>query len=515
MQAAPLRALIALVLALLTLVSSGCRALPSSGGMRADVRGEAPGLLQTSRLQEVAPPGAVIALNQRLAEHQPRVEIVSPADDALLPEGPWTLQLRVSDWPLSETDGLGIGPHLVVQLDQQPALRLSSAEAAASVAMPALQAGSHRLTVYAARPWGEAVKAPGALRQIRLHRVSRNTAELPARGSAQLIVASPAEPAQQEPVLLDWLLLDAPLQHLQNDDARWRLRVSVNGDSVLVDRQTPLWLKGFHPGSNAMQLELLDARGEALNPPFNSLVREVVIGAADWPVWRNPSLTPSQLALLAGEPPPPGPTLQASQPAEALPVPAAEAEPRPEAAAPPQSTPEGASAEERKQDAQPPTLPEPDRDPRPHPPTQSLVGPGIPATAADSADRAGQTEEETPDPASSDDTDTSTDTNPVRAGAGSGSAEEPEPQESAPAPSPPAEPAPQPRTEQRQVEANATAEAPDTTIPLSPAATGATSDPAAMKPAIPPARDLVNADGSLMQPKPRGPLAGLREKLGG
>jgi hypothetical protein len=29
------------------------------------------------------------------------------------------------------------------------------------------------------------------------------------------------------------------------------------------------------------------------------------------------------------------------------------------------------------------------------------------------------------------------------------------------------------------------------------------------------ARDQVRADGSLLQPKSRGPLAGLREKLGG
>jgi len=41
-------------------------------------------------------------------------------------------------------------------------------------------------------------------------------------------------------VLIDWLLLDAPLQNLRGDDARWRLRISVNGDSFLVDRQTPL-----------------------------------------------------------------------------------------------------------------------------------------------------------------------------------------------------------------------------------------------------------------------------------
>jgi len=450
MQAAPLRALIALVLALLTLVSSGCRAQPGSAGTGAARGGETPALQHASRLQEVGPPGAVPVLSERLAAHQPRVEIVAPADDALLPEGPWTLQLRVSDWPLSDSEGLGIGPHLVVQLDQQPPLQLSSTEAAAAVAMPPLQPGSHRLTVYAARPWGEAVKSPGALRQIRLHRVGRNSAELPARGSAQLIVASPADAAQQEPVLLDWLLLDAPLQHLQSDDARWRLRVSVNGDSVLVDRQTPLWLKGFQPGSNAVQLELLDARGEALNPPFNSLVREVVISSAARPAWRNPKLSPGQLALLSGEAPPadqaeaaPAAAQQPAQPAapQAEPAPAPQPEPEPE--------PEPESAAEP--GSEPDSEPDPRQAPPPQPPEPEQ------AAAAESAAPA-----------------------------------QPEPDASTAPPSP-------------ETVASSSEE---------PTVTAA-EQPVIARPAPPSARDLVNADGSLVQPKARGPLAGLREKLGG
>ena len=237
--------LIALVLALLLLVSSGCSRLkPATPGGPTD-RPTASSPLSQGRLQEVSPPPATAAVAERLGERNPQVEIVAPADDSLLSDGPWTLQLKVSDWPLADAGSLGLGPHLVVQLDQQDPLRISSAEATASITMPELTPGSHRVTVYAARPWGEAVKSPGAMRQIRLHRVSRNAAELPARGSAQLIVASPDGLQQAEPVLIDWLLLDAPLQHLRDDDARWRLRVSVNGDSFLVDRQTPLWLKGF------------------------------------------------------------------------------------------------------------------------------------------------------------------------------------------------------------------------------------------------------------------------------
>jgi hypothetical protein len=289
--------------------------------------------------------------------------------------------------------------------------------------------------------------------------VSRNLAELPARGSAQLIVASPIEPTQQEPVLLDWLLLDAPLQHLQNDDARWRLRVSVNGDSVLIDRQTPLWLNGFRPGSNAVQLELLDARGEPLNPPFNSLVREVVIGGSSGAPWRRSSLSDSQLALLSGE----IPAIEPATPPAAEPVP--DPEPRAEATAEVAIAPEAAPA----QPAAPEAAPAP---PDPAAPEDEPTGITTDADEADtSAPIAGETMgDQTPE--ASDELHS-------------------EPPET------PARTETQPST------------TPDSTEAVAP------SPPLPPRPPAPSARELVNADGSLVKPRPRGPLAGLREKLGG
>jgi len=259
----------------------------------------------TSPHQEVAPPAAVQQLRQALDARQPRLTILAPADGAFLEDGPWELRLKVEDWPLVDAGPLGLGPHLMLQLDDQlPEPLLTS-----QVTLPALAPGSHRLTVYAVRPWGEVVKAPGAFRQIRLHRVAVNPLALPAPGSPQLLAVVPPLARSGDPVLLDWLLLDAPLQNLRNDDTRWRLRVTVNGDSFLVQNQTPLWLKGWRPGSNAVLLELVDARGEPLNPPFNSLVRSVRLEAdAPRPAWLGPPLAAGSLAQLLGETP--APTLE-------------------------------------------------------------------------------------------------------------------------------------------------------------------------------------------------------------
>jgi hypothetical protein len=226
---------------------------------------------------------------------------------------------------------LGLGPHLRVQLDDGPARAVTTTE----VTMPSLTPGSHRLTVYAAWPWGEAVKDPGASRQIRLHRVAANPLALPAAGSPQLLLVSPVEPLASEPVLLDWLLLDAPLQNLRDGDDRWRLRVTLNGDSFLVDRQEPLWLRGWRRGSNALLLELVDPRGNPLNPPFNSLVREVILSsAAEAAPWRGARLDEEQLARLLGRIPPAPPPAPPPPPQEtaAAPDEPTDAEPSPTAA---------------------------------------------------------------------------------------------------------------------------------------------------------------------------------------
>jgi len=254
------------------------------------------------QLQEVAPPAWVQKARESLEERDPTVRILAPADDDLLPDGPWTLRLQVSDWPLVEAGSLGLGPHLVVQLDGEPARPTVETE----VEMPPLSPGSHLLTVYAAKPWGEAHKSPLALQQIRIHRLAPNPATLPAPGTPQLIPVSPAGPTGAPPLPLDWLLIDAPLQGLRGDASGWRLRLTLNGESVLVDQQMPLWLQGWKQGSNALLLELLDGRGQSLNPPFNSLLREVIVPEASAP-GSAPALssprTDLELAVLLGDQP--------------------------------------------------------------------------------------------------------------------------------------------------------------------------------------------------------------------
>ncbi|MFN7820119.1 MAG: hypothetical protein ACK5Q7_11105 [Cyanobacteriota bacterium] len=437
----------------------------------------------TAGLQEVAPPAGVQQLSEALADHQPRLSILEPADGALLPAGPWHLRLQADDWPLVDAGALGLGPHLLVQLDDQMPQPLVET----SLTMPALSPGSHRLTVMAARPWGEVVKRPGAFAQIRIHRVSANPLSLPGVGTPQLLPTSPLEASSVEPVLLDWLLIDAPLQHLRVDDARWRLRVSVNGDSFLVDEATPLWLRGWKRGANALLLELVDGRGEPLNPPFNSVVRELTLGSGESrPAWMNGRLSDGDLARLLGQAPP---------------VTAVDAEP--------QSDGDGTSAEAVSMPSPQPTATASPAD------AANIEAAGLASGAAISPPD--------DDPLSS--------AAPSEPAAAAGGSEIPvplpllPPEEDPPSPTPGSMEGPAstpaadlqaktlPAKDSVQQESTTAQESPDAGTPEPPAAMETAPQPPPVPLSRPAARDEVNADGTLIRPSRPSPLQALRERL--
>lgn len=310
--------------------------------LRPLIKTSAPG----GHLQELPPPLAVQQIQAALADRQPRVTILAPSDGTNLPNGNWTLKLLAQDWPLTDGGALGLGPHLVIQIDEQEPIRLTEHRStpqgdSLQLTLPALTPGSHRITAYAAKPWGEAAKNSGAASQIRVDRVAANPLTVPKPGSPQLLPVSPLGVVGSEPVLLDWLLLDAPLQRLRDNDGSWRLRVSVNGESFITDQNVPIWLKGWTNGSNSLQLELLDGRGKPLNPPFNSLVSELVLKpSAPKPLWQLGRLSAEELASLVGQTPTPAAPRPTKPKAVAAPIPAPEPAPLPTTKPEPKIKPE-------------------------------------------------------------------------------------------------------------------------------------------------------------------------------
>ena len=258
----------------------------------------------SGRLQEVEPPGAVQQLRQALAKHHPQLSLISPIDGSQLKGGSLNLELKIEDWPLAKDHELGLGAHVVIQIDDQAPIRVSEQNGnRLSLQLPSLSPGSHRFTAYAAYPWGEAVKTPGASLHWSLDQLRPLIGTQPKGDAPWLAVVSPAELGGESPLLLDWLVWNAPLQNLRDGDGRWRLRITVNEDSFVVDQQDALWLQGIdnRKGVNTVQMELLNGIGESLDPMFNNQLRAIPERHNPKPIWLQSSLQDEELARLLGE----------------------------------------------------------------------------------------------------------------------------------------------------------------------------------------------------------------------
>ena len=285
----------------------------------------------SGRLQEVAPPGAVQQLRETLQRYQPNLRLVTPTDDSVINADTVELILDVKNWPISRDDQLGLGPHVVVQIDNQPPGQLYELEAnRVSVRLNDLAPGSHRFSAWAAYPWGEAVKTPGANLQGRFHLWQRVEGTQPENNAPWLVPVTNSANTALQPLLLDWIIWNAPLQNLRDGDGRWRLRLSVDGDSFLVDQQEALWLKGSSSSrGNLVQMELLNGVGEPITPEFNNQLIHQSGRKTTPPTWLKARLTEDELERLSGTPLIPAEELVPE--AKATPEPIEERETKPEA----------------------------------------------------------------------------------------------------------------------------------------------------------------------------------------
>jgi hypothetical protein len=78
--------------------------------------------------------------------------------------------------------------------------------------------------------------------------------------------------------MLDFYLTNAPLHSVAEtnpDDmmSNWRIRSTINGESFILDRWQPIYLKGFQPGKTWVKLEFLDNQGQPVKNAFNTTIR--------------------------------------------------------------------------------------------------------------------------------------------------------------------------------------------------------------------------------------------------
>ncbi len=255
-----------------------------------------------SQLQEVQPPGAVRQVKDRLEKYDPRLVLESPKPEAIINDD-WEIVLRLEDWPLVNDSDVGLGPHVVVQLDNNSPLRVTDIEdSRLHIPMDALSPGSHRISSYIAYPWGEALKVSGTSLQFRIHSYQKLIGTQPDQDDPWLLIVSPSEAMQlEEPLLLDWIIWNAPLQGLTEGDDRWRLRISINEQNFLIDGQEPVWIKGLPESPAVMRFQLIDALGKPIEPVFNNQLRVLKSKNSESPIWMQSALSENELLSLLGE----------------------------------------------------------------------------------------------------------------------------------------------------------------------------------------------------------------------
>jgi hypothetical protein len=222
-------------------------------------------------LAEVNIPASITRLAPSLEKFQPQVQILSPQPDQILPDDLVSVKLNVRDLPLFKSPELGLGNHLHVILDKQTYQGVS--DLTQPLVFKNLAAGTHTLRVFASRPWHESFKNPGAYAQTTFHVLTKTAENNPDPQQPLLTYSRPTGTYGVEPIMLDYYLTNAPA-HLatQGSSAQipdWRIRATVNDQRFIIDRWTPIYLKGFKQGKNWVRLELIDDRGNPIPNVYN------------------------------------------------------------------------------------------------------------------------------------------------------------------------------------------------------------------------------------------------------
>ena len=230
----------------------------------------------SGQLTETPPPQAIQKLRRVLDQYQPQIKILAPKSGELLQDNTVSLVLEVKDLPIYQSAGLGLGPHLHVVVDDQP--YQSVYDVKQPIVLADLAPGTHTVRVFAVRPWDESFKNDGSFAQATFNVFTQTDDHDPDARKPLLTYSQPQGNYGAEPILLDFYLTNAPLHFIAQDHPEdstrdWKIKATVNGQSFLLDRWQPIYLKGVKPGKNWVQLEFIDENGTRVENFGNNTAR--------------------------------------------------------------------------------------------------------------------------------------------------------------------------------------------------------------------------------------------------
>ena len=230
------------------------------------------------KLAEVQPPLLIQELRRNLDQYQPQIKILSPEPEQVLEDTTVVVKLKIQDLPIFQNADLEMGPHIHLILDNQPYQAIYNPDK--PIILKDLTAGTHTLRVFPVRPWHESFKNDGAFAQRTFHVLTKTEDNRPDPALPLLTYSRPKGSYGAEPILLDFYLTNAPLHLIAQENtedaiADWRIRVTINNESFLLDNWQPIYLTGFEKGQNWVKLEFIDEQGNLVQNAFNNTVRVI------------------------------------------------------------------------------------------------------------------------------------------------------------------------------------------------------------------------------------------------
>ncbi len=226
---------------------------------------------QITDIIEVSPPESIQKLRAKIDLYQPQVKILSPAAEQLIKDDSVSVRFEVKDLPIFKDAELGLGPHLNVLLDNQPAQEVY--DLSQPIVFNNLEPGTHTIRAVATRPWSESFKNSGAFAQTTFHIFTKTEDNHPLSDRPLLTYGQPEGVFGTNTVLIDFFLSNLPATN--SNLANWQAQVSVNGSKFHVDDWQPLYIQGLKPGKNWVQIQLTDRHDLKIENAFNDTIRIV------------------------------------------------------------------------------------------------------------------------------------------------------------------------------------------------------------------------------------------------
>lgn len=138
-----------------------------------------------------------------------------------------------------------------------------------------LEEGSHVILSFLSRSYHESLKHEGAY-DLRVVNVGNSTEAMDFDTEGQHMFYSRPKGEyvgnDTEKIMLDFYLVNTDLAADGN-----KVRATINGTEFMLDRWLPYIIEGLPMGENTIKLELVDASGNVVPGPFNTVERTITL----------------------------------------------------------------------------------------------------------------------------------------------------------------------------------------------------------------------------------------------